>query len=88
VFGEQAVADPPDVDRVHLELGAAGRHAEERSGVATAVGIAANCSALDGDDVVDLDSKVVEGVEEGSEDRDRSGLSWFREAVVVDVVGM
>jgi len=40
------------------------------------------------DDVVGLDSEVVKGGDEGSEDRDRSGFSWFCVTVVVDVVGM
>src|SRR6516165_739280 len=66
VLEEQAVADAPDVDRVHFNLRAAGRHAEERPGVPAAVRVAANYGALDGDDVVDLRPEVVEGVDERS----------------------
>ena len=88
MLGEQAVADAPDVDRVHFDLSAAGRYAEERSGVPSTIRVAANDGRPGVDDVVDLDAEVVKGGEERSEDRDRSGLSWFCVTVVVHVVGM
>src|SRR5205085_2209895 len=58
VLGEQAVADAPDVDRVHFDLRAAGRYAEEVAGMPAAVRVAANYGALDGDDVVGLNAEV------------------------------
>src|SRR2546423_9044668 len=88
VLGEQAVADAPDVDRVHFDLSAAGGHAEERSGVPAAIRVAANDGGAGVDDVVDVDLEVVKGGEEGTEDRDGSGLARFCVSVVVDVVGM
>ncbi len=45
VLGEQAVANAPDVDRVHFDLSAAGRYAEERSGVPATIRVAANDGA-------------------------------------------
>jgi hypothetical protein len=69
---------------VHFDLGAAGRYAQERSGVTAPIGVAAYERRPSIDDVVDLDLEVVKGVEEGSEDRDRSGLPRFGEAVVVE----
>ena len=53
-----------------------------------AIRVAANDGVPGVDDVVDLGSEVVAGVDEGSEDRDGPGLSWLCVAVVVDVVGM
>ena len=88
MLGQQVVAYAPDIDRVLLDLSATGRYTEERTGVPSAIRVAANDGRPGVDDVVDLDSEVVEGGEVGSEDRDRSGLSWICVAVVVDVVGM
>src|SRR6188472_4090557 len=42
VLLQTAVADPPDVDRVQLDLGVAWRHAHERARVASAVREAAD----------------------------------------------
>ena len=42
VLVEATVADPPDVDRVHLDLRAARRDAHECAGLAAAVGVAAD----------------------------------------------
>ena len=64
------VADPPDVDRVHLDLRAAGRDAHERAGVASAVGVSADECLVCLDDVVDLDTEVLKGAKEGGEDVD------------------
>ena len=80
------VADPPDVDRVHLDLFAAGRNAHERAGVASAVGVSADECLVCLDDVVDLDTEVLKGVQERGEDVDRAALARLRETVVVDVL--
>src|SRR5262249_6545636 len=86
VLLQTAVTDPPDVDRVQLDFGAARRAAHERAGVASAVREAAGESVAVLDDVVNLGAKVLKRGEEVSEDANRAVLAGCGEAVVVDVL--
>src|SRR4029077_20817688 len=60
VLLQAAVADSPDVDRAHLDLGSARRDVEERARVASAVGVAAHECLGRGDAVVDLETELLE----------------------------